>query len=163
MGPEGYLPGRPHPRQGTQHKLAGHLKQPAGRQTLCTAPQMLAGDPDMQLNTRHRCLHIAVLESEHKTDSAQHPRLSQASTSAIVSSRATGLPAQGCKCSTPWHDKTNCCSITVFRRCRLYDFKAIDMQGNAQMDKDMHHTHNRARQRMKSICMTGVGRWYYLQ
>jgi hypothetical protein len=25
MGPEGYLPGHPHPRQGTQYKLAGHL------------------------------------------------------------------------------------------------------------------------------------------
>lgn len=38
MGPEGYLPGRPHSHQGPQYKLAGHLKQPAGRQTLCNAP-----------------------------------------------------------------------------------------------------------------------------
>ncbi len=52
MGPEGYLPGRLHPCQGTQYKLAAHLKQPAGRQTLCRAPQILAVDPDIQLSAQ---------------------------------------------------------------------------------------------------------------
>jgi hypothetical protein len=101
MGPEGYLPGRPHPRQGTQHKLAGHLKQPAGRQTLCRAPQTLADDLDAQSNTRHRCRHNVLLGAEHKTGSARPPRLSQASVSHTESSGASGLPAQGCKCNMP--------------------------------------------------------------
>ncbi len=63
--------------------------------------------------------------------------------------------------SATHHDKTNCCSKTVFRRCRQCNFVAIDMQGNAaQMEMEKHHTQKRARQRKKGICMIGVGHWY---